>query len=73
MWQTITPSPIYVASYEEDTPSLVDNLIPRPTTEGRRDTSKTEGNKNMVDRKHLIVIRDEEDELESDWDSECSF
>ena len=32
----LTPSPICMASYEEDTPNLVDTLIPRPTLKERR-------------------------------------
>ena len=67
------PSPVYVACYEEDTPNLVDNLVPKPTPKERRDTSKTEENKTTADMRNLIEIRDKEDELESDWDSEWSL
>ena len=62
---------MYVGSYEEESnPILVKHLIPRATTEGRRDTSEREENKNMVET--LIEIRDDE---ESDWDSDysCSY
>ena len=67
------PSPIYIASYEEeDAPNLVDHLIARPTLKERRDTSKTGENKTTTDRRNLIEIRDKDDELESDWDSNYS-
>ena len=63
------PSPIYVGSYEEEnTPTLVNNLIPRPTLKERGDTSKT-----MADRRNQIVIRDKENKQESDWDSKDSY
>ena len=65
----LPPHPIYVASYKEkNTPTLVNNLIPRPTPEERRDTSKT-----MADRRNLMVIRGKEDKQESDWDSGYSY
>ena len=66
-------SPIYVTSYEEDAPNLVDNLKHRPTPKERRDTSKIEENKTAADIRNLIEIRDEEDKIESDWGSECSY
>ena len=59
-----------MASYEEDTPNFVDNLVPNPTPKEQRNTSKTEENKTTADRRNLIEIRNEEDKLESDWDSE---
>ena len=34
------PSPIYVASYEEDTPNLVNSLIPQPTLKEHKDKTK---------------------------------
>ena len=35
------PSTIYVASYEDDAPALVKNLVPEPTLNEKKDTSKT--------------------------------
>ena len=65
------PSPIYVASYEkENTPSLVNNLIPKPISKEKKDTNKMEESKTAEDRRNRIEIKDKEDELESDWDSD---
>ena len=59
---------MYMASYEEDAPNLVDNWIPKPTIKQQRgDTGNTEENKTTTDTRNLIGIRDKEDELESDW------
>ena len=59
-----------MASYEEeDAPTLVNNLIPRPTSEENKDTNKMEESKTAEDKRNRIEIKDEEDELESDWDS----
>ena len=69
----LPPRPIYVASYEQESnPILVNHLIPRPTTEGGRDTNKMGKYKTAVDRENLIEIRDED---ESDWvlDYSCSY
>ena len=54
-----------MASYEEDAPNLVNDLVPelRPE-EQRRNTSKMEENKTTADRRHQIEIKDEEDNLE---------
>ena len=62
-----------MASYEEDIPKLVDNLVPKPTPKEQRNTSKAEENKTTTDRRNLIEIRDKEDEQASDWDSEYSY
>ena len=68
------PGPIYVASYEEeDVPTLVNNLIPRPTSEENKDTNKMKESKTAEDKRNRIEIKDNEDELESDWDSDCSY
>ena len=68
------PGPIYVASYEEeDAPTLVNNLIPRPTSEENKDTNKMEESKTAEDKRNRIEIKDKEDELESDWDSDYSY
>ena len=62
-----------MASYEvEDTPTLVNYLIPRPTPEENKDTNKTE-EKNAEDKRNRIEIKDEEDKLESYWDSDYSY
>ena len=46
------PSPIYVASYEEDAPTLVDTIKPKPTTKEQRYVSKTEESKTTADRRN---------------------
>ena len=58
---------------EEDTSTLVNYLIPRPTPKGEKDTNKTDESKTAEDRRNRIEIRDEEDELESDWDSDYYY
>ena len=56
------PGPIYVASYEkEDVPTLVNNLIPRPTSE--ENTNKMEESKTAEDKRNRIEIKYKEDEL----------
>ena len=50
------PGPIYMASYEEDTPTLVNNLVPEPTPKEKKDTDKKEENKTTEDRGDLIEI-----------------
>ena len=58
-------SPTYIPSYEEeDAPTLVDSLVLKPTTRGRKDTDMTRGDKTTEDRRDLIKIKDEEEELE---------
>ena len=63
----------YVASYEEDAPNLVNNLVPEPTPKEKRYTNKTEESKTTEDRTNLIEITDKEDNLDSDWDMEYSY
>ena len=63
------PSPIQVI-YEEDTPTLVNNLVPEPAPKEKKDTNKTEKSKNPENRKDVIEITDDEDDLVSDWDSD---
>ena len=68
------PDPIYVASYEEeDAPTLVNILIPRPSSEENKDTNKMEERKNAEDKRNRIQIKDKEGELQSDWDSDYSY
>ena len=62
-----------MASYEENTPSLVNNLVPKPTPKEKKNTNKMEESKTAEDRKDLIEIKDEEVELESDWDLDYSY
>ena len=67
-------SPKYVASYEEeDALTIVNNLIPKPTPKEKKDTNKMEESKTAEDRRDLIEIKDEEDKLESDWDSDYLY
>ena len=68
---TNTPSPIYMASHGEDAPTLVDNLVPKPVPREKKDTEKTEGDKTTEDKRDLIEITDEEDNL--DLDSDYSY
>ena len=68
-----TPSPKCVAIYEEDAPNLVHNLIPEPTPEEQKDTNKMEESRTTEDRRNLIEITDDGDDLDSDWDSEYSY
>ena len=68
-----SPGPIYVASYEEDAPNLVDNLILTTALKEQRNSSKRGENKKNIDRRDLIEIKDDEDKLESDWDSDYSY
>ena len=66
--------PIYVAGYEEeDAPTLVNNLIPRPTSEENKDTNKMEESKTAEDKRNRIEIKDKEDEWEPDWGSDYSY
>ena len=68
------PGSIYVASYdEEDAPTLVNNLIPRPTSEENKGTNKMGESKTAEDKRNRIEIKDKEDELESDGDSDYSY
>ena len=39
------PSPVYMANYEENASTLLNNLIPKPTPEAKKDTNKIEDNK----------------------------
>ena len=75
VWQIITPQrPIYVASYvEENAPTLVNNLIPKPIPKEKKDAKKMEESKTAEDKRNRIEIKDEEDELESDRDSDYSY
>ena len=47
-----------MASYEEDAPNLVNNLVPEPTPKEKRDTNKMEESKTTADRRNLIEIKD---------------
>ena len=68
------PGPIYVASYEEeDAPTLVNNLIPRPTSEENKHINKMEEWQTAESKRNRIEITDKEDELESNWDSDYSY
>ena len=58
---------------EEDAPTLVNNLIPRPTSEENKDTNEMEESKTAEDKRNRIEIKNKEDELESDWDSDHSY
>ena len=57
----------------EDAPTLVNILLPRPTSEENKDTNKMEESKTAEDKRNRIEIKDKEDELESDWDSDYSY
>ena len=53
------PSPIYILNYkEEDAPTLVDSLVPKPTTGEKKDTDKIKGDKTTENRRDLIKIKD---------------
>ena len=68
------PGPIYVASYEEeDGPTLVNNLIPKWTSEENEDTNKMEESNIVEDKRNGIETKVKEDELESDRDSDYSY
>ena len=54
-------------------PTLVNNLIPRPTSEENKDTNKMEESKTSEDKRNRIEIKDKENELESDLDSDYSY
>ena len=56
-----------MASHEEDAPTLVNDLVPEPAP-GEKDTDKTEGDRTIEDRRDIIEITDEEDDLDSDSD-----
>ena len=62
-----------MTSYEENAPTLVNNLVPKPTPKEKKDTNKMEESKTAGDRRDLIEIKDEEDELELDWDLDDSY
>ena len=63
-----------MAGYEEeDAPTLVNNLLPRSTSEENKDTNKMEESKTAEDKRNRIEIKDNEDELELDWDSDYSY
>ena len=55
-----------MTSYEEDTQTVVNNLVPEPTPKEKKDTNKMEESKNTEDRRHLIEITDKEDNLDPD-------
>ena len=67
------PSLIYEASYEEDAPTLVNNLIPEPTPGEMKDTNKMEVSKTPEKRRDVIEITDGEDDSELDWNSDYSY
>ena len=62
-----------MTSYEEDAPTVVNNLVPEPTPKEKKDTNKIEESKTTEDRREVIEMTDEEDDLESDWDSDYSY
>ena len=57
-----------MASHEEDAPTLVDNLVLKPTPREKKDTDRTEEDKTAEDRRDLIEITDKEENLDSDLD-----
>ena len=57
-----------MASYEEDAPNLVNNLVPQPIPGEKKDTDRTEENKTTEDRRDFTEITDKEDNLDSDSD-----
>ena len=63
-------------SYKEKTPTLVNNLVPNPTPEKTRNTTqnKKEG-KTEEDRRMMIELLDEENDLNyySDADSDYGY
>ena len=70
------PSSIYMASYEVDAPTLVNNLVPELITGERKETDRTEEDKAAEDRRDLIEITDKnrgEDNLNSDSDSDYFY
>ena len=62
-----------MASYEEDAPALVNNLVLEPTPKEKKDINKTEKSQTTEDKKDLIEITDKEDNLDFDWDSDYSY
>ena len=48
---------------EEDAPTLVNNLIPRPSSKENKDTNKMKESKTAEDKRDRIEIKDKEDEL----------
>ena len=82
------PSPIYVPSYGEDAPTLVDNLVPEPTPEEERniDTSrqtktkdkpaeedKEDTNKEKKGEKKEVETRAEEEDYPEESDSDIIY
>ena len=45
-------SPIYIASYKEDAPTIVNNLVPEATPEEKTNMDRTEADKMGEDRGH---------------------
>ena len=53
-------------SYEKDAPTLVNNIVPEPTSGEKKDADRTKETKTTEDRRNFIEITDEEDNLDSD-------
>ena len=51
----------------------MNNLVPEPTPTEKKETDKTEESKATEDRRDLIEITDEEDDLVLDFDSDYSY
>ena len=56
-----------MASYEEDAPTLVNNLVSEPTPGEEKDMDRIEENKTTEDRRDLIVITDKKNDLDFDY------
>ena len=67
---------MYVSSYEEETPTLVSDLVPNPTSERTRNAKQNEKeNKTEKSRRILLELSDEENDLDyySDLDSDSDY
>ena len=68
------PCPIYVPSFKEKTPALVNNLIPDLTLEGSKNISQNMKEVKIVeDRRVVVEVTDEEDDLDSYSDSDYIY
>ena len=66
----IPPSPLYIASYKEEVPTLVNNLVPEATPEEKMNTDRTEEHKMAENRGDSENNTDEdigEDNSDSDF------
>ena len=66
------PSPQYIPTYEEKTPTLVRDLVPRPVLEG----TTPEEDKKQEERRIMLELLHDETDLdyysESDSDLKCN-